>query len=220
MTNQDQRPVTVNINIETKGCRWPAIAVATVLITLTLAALLMRAYWTFSGSAILPQAIQAQPSPPASEGSAGQGRAQEARVREALRKEGYEQPLGDSDTAIRPNLGLKANEGRIADFLGRHPILNRWLVAESKGGNMESAMSQLRNTARILWQRNPAATPLNTEFRIYTSSDQFQKLQLAADMNKMGGYELKEGFLGYYNESGVWVNEMIEGVKILVLVTP
>jgi len=218
MTNQDQRPVTVNINIETKGCRWPAIAVAIVLITLALVALLMRAYWTLGGSAILPQAVQAQPSPPASEGSVGQGQAQETRVREALRKEGYEQPLGDSDIAIRQNLGLKANEGRIADFLGRHPTLNRWLVAESKGSDIESAVGQIRNTAQLLWRRGLGADLTNTDLRLYTTQEQYNRL--LASVDKQIGYGVQNGYLGYTNELDVWVYETVQGLKILVQVAP
>lgn len=218
MINQEQRPITVNacMRIESKGCRSLAIAA----IIAALAFLLMFAYWHI-GRVILPaRAIPAQASPPPSEGGSQQGQAQESRVREMLRKEGYEQPLGESDTAIRQNLGLKANESKVADFVGHNPANDRWLVAESKGGNMESAMGQLRNTARNLWQRNSSATPGNTDFRIYTSSEQYQKLQLSSQINKMGGYELREGYLGYYNEVGTWIDEVIEGAKVLVMIAP
>ena len=141
-------------------------------------------------------------------------------MRESLRKEGYEQPLGDSDTAIRQSLGLKTNAGRIADFVGRHLSSRRWLVAESKGNDLQSAMLQLKNTAQRLWQMNPAANASNTEFRIYVNAEQFNKLQLPSSVNKMGGYALKDGYLGYTDDVLGWTFEMVEDVRVLILLAP
>ena len=216
MINQEQRPVTVTVNIETKGCRGPAIAAIIALVVF----LLVLTYWSVGGLLVPSQVIQAQPSPPVSEGGNGQGQAQESRVREALRKEGYEQPLGDSDTAIRQNLGLKANEGKIADFVGRNPVTNRWLAAESKGGNFATAIDQLKNTARLLWQRNPSATSANTEFRIYTNAEQYAKLQLPPEASRLGGYAMRDGYLGYTDSALGWVYETIDGVRVLVMLAP
>ena len=218
MINQEQRPVTVNacIRIETKGCRGPAIAAIIAICVF----LMMLTYWSMGGLLASPQTIQAQPSPPASEGGTGQGQAQESRVREALRKEGYEQPLGDSDTAIRQNLGLKANEGKIADFVGRNPTTDRWLAAESKGSNFATAIDQLKNTARLLWQQNPSATAANTEFRIYTNAQQYAKLQLSPEASRLGGYAIRDGYLGYTDNALGWVYETIDGVRVLVMMAP
>lgn len=218
MINQEQRPVTVNacIRIETKGCRGPAIA---AIISMG-AILLMLTYWSMGGLFVPTQVIQAQPSPPASEGGNGQGQLQESRVREALRREGYEQPLGDSDTAIRQNLGLKADEGKIADFVGRNPTTNRWLAAESKGSNFATAIDQLKNTARLLWQGNPSATPGNTDFRIYTNAQQYAKLQLPPEASRLGGYAMRDGYLGYTDNALGWVYETIDGVRVLIMLAP
>ena len=132
----------MRIPIETKGYRRPIIGVIIAALVL----LLTLTYGRMIGWNVPAQTIQAQPSPPVSEGGAQQGQAQELRVREVLQKEGYEQPLGNIDTAIRQNLGLKANEGKIADFVGRNSANDRWLVAESKGGDLRSAVRQLRIT--------------------------------------------------------------------------
>ena len=137
-------------------------------------------------------------------------------MRESLRKEGYEQPLGESDTAIRQKLGLKVNEGKVADFVGRNPATDRWLIAESKGGDLQSAMGQLKNTARHLWKINQTANASNTDFRIYTNAEQFQKLQLPDDVSRMGGYALREGYLGYTDEVIGWSFETVDGIRILV----
>lgn len=214
MINQEQRPVTVNVTIDTKGCRGPAIAA----VIGTLVFLLVLIYWG-SGSAMLPaQSLQAQPSPPASEGGSVQGQAQESRVREALRKEGYEQPLGNSDTAIRQNLGLKANQGRIADFIGRHLSSKRWLVAESKGADIESAVGQIRNTVQLLWRRGLGADVSNTELRLYTTRQQYDRL--LSSFNQQVGYGVHDGYLGYTSELNGWVYETVQGLKILVQIAP
>ncbi len=206
----------MRIPIETKGYRRPIIGVIIAALVL----LLTLTYGRMIGWNVPAQTIQAQPSPPVSEGGAQQGQAQELRVREVLQKEGYEQPLGNIDTAIRQNLGLKANEGKIADFVGRNSANDRWLVAESKGGDLRSAVRQLDNTAQRLWQRNMGANPANTEFRVYTNSNQFSKLQVPVNESKMGGYVMRDGYLGYTDEMGEWIYETINGSRILVFLAP
>lgn len=45
--------------------------------------------------------------------------------------------------------------------------------------------------------------------------------QLLYDSNlSLGGYRVREGFLGYINESGQWVWELINGVRVSVQVHP
>ncbi len=206
----------MQIPFEKKSYRAPifgSIAIGLVL-------LLILAYWRISSLTASVAVIQAQPSPPASEGNTSRGQAQESHVRELLNKEGYEQPLGNNDVAIRQNLGLRANEGKIADFVGKNSSSDRWLVAESKGGDLRAAVRQLDNTAQRLWQKNIGATPTNTEFRVYTNANQFDKLQVAVDESKMGGYVIRDGYLGYTDEIGTWIYENINGARILVLLAP
>ena len=81
-------------------------------------------------------------------------------------------------------------------------------------------MAQLKNTAQRLWQINPAANVSNTEFRIYVNADQFNKLQLPSGINRMGSYALQDGYLGYTDDVVGWTFEMVENVRVLVLLAP
>ena len=213
MINQEQRPATVNVTIQAK--RRIYYGLVSVAILSVVAVLFVLIYLQMSGTMALSQTAQVQPSPPVTE---GQGQAQESRVREALHKEGYEQPLGNSDTAIRQTLGLKTNQGRVADFVGRHLSSRRWLVAESKGVDIESAVGQIRNTAQLLWRRGLGADMSNTELRLYTTPQQYNRLLVSVD--KQIGYGVRDGYLGYTDELGAWIYETVQGLKILVQVVP
>ena len=90
------------------------------------------------------------------------GAIQEQIVRENLSPYS-DQAFGATDDAIRENLGTG---GRAADFVGRTKWGDGWLVAESKGTNLEHAYTQLQATYRALVNRVPAASG-NTSMRIY-----------------------------------------------------
>jgi len=87
---------------------------------------------------------------------------QEARMRSWLVSLGYQQPYGTTDAEIRRRLGIT---GKCADFVGYHPEQGRWLVAESKGGDIEAAYLQIANTLQGLLARETAAVG-NTELQI------------------------------------------------------
>ena len=141
------------------------------------------------------------------------GPLQEQIVRESLARN-YQQVYGTSDTEIRQGLGL---QGKIADFVGYNSQQGRWLIAESKGSDMYKAVKQLQNTMQGVINK-AGATTSNVDLRIYTSSSNMQRL---VDSNlSLGGYRVREGFLGYINESGQWVWELINGVRVSVQVHP
>lgn len=144
------------------------------------------------------------------------GEEQEARVRSRLVAEGYEQPFGVSDKEIRRNLGFR---GKCADFVGYHHRLDKWLIAESKGGNLEPAEAQLENTIRGLLARELKAKG-KIELRIYISADQYAKLfDDPIEANGCDGYFLRgsDPYLGIYGFGSVWSYIEIEGIRVLTL---
>jgi hypothetical protein len=100
------------------------------------------------------------------------GEAQEKSVRARLTNQGYEGPYGSTDAQIKKRLGIK---GRCADFVGYHPKEGKWLICESKGGDMDTAYEQLKNTMNGLLAKEPASNG-KTDLRIYTSPHNYQKL--------------------------------------------
>ena len=217
MLNRTQKRTTSDVTPD-KINGQPNLAVAAAVLLLSVALLL--AY--IGAGAIGPptQTLNVQPSPPASEGaSQQQGREREARVRAKLREEGYEQPFGEDDQLIRQNLQLKPGQ-KVADFVGRSADGERYLVAESKGNDIDKAFRQLDETANALWKKNVGATPANTEFRIYVNDTTWSKLQLSPTLNNTGGYTVLEGYLGHTGEVEVIDLTMISGNKILVLLAP
>ncbi|HEX9989564.1 MAG TPA: hypothetical protein VGE45_13945 [Chloroflexia bacterium] len=118
------------------------------------------------------------------------GEEQEARVRSRLVAEGYEQPYGASDDEIRRNLGFR---GKCADFVGYHPKLDRWLIAESKGSDLWSAEIQLANTLTALLDIQVVAKGM-IELHIYTKPSQYSRLR--QEPHGTGGYYREGDFLG------------------------
>ncbi len=215
--NQDrQQKITTETTNGVRGQRGLAILAMLGLLLV----LLLLAYMSVGIVALPVQTGDVQPSPPAGEGSSQrQGRERELRVRAKLRGEGYEQPFGEDDQLIRQNLQLKPGQ-KVADFVGRNANGERYLVAESKGNDLDKAFRQLEDTANALWKKNVGATPANTEFRIYINDTQWAKLQLPTDMSRTGGYTLHDSFLA--NNSGIGPETLeyvlIQGKKLLVLV--
>ena len=147
---------------------------------------------------------------------------QEERVRRTLVAEGFTQPYGASDEEIRRKLRLK---GPCADFVGYNPQSGRWLIAESKGGNLEAAERQLRNTVRALLKQEPAAKG-EVDLQIHVDARNYQRLHEDPLLSAaLGGYYLREGddYLGNYlkhNEHFIWTYSEVEeeeGTRILVV---
>jgi hypothetical protein len=120
--------------------------------------------------------------------------------------------LGASDEAIRSALGLR---GKVADFVGYNARQNRWLIAESKGGNIGDAFDQLANTTKGLLDKYPGA---QVKLRIYVNVEKYSILERGGDL---GGYVMNaQRQLGWVNELKQWVDAEIAGVKILALQAP
>jgi len=138
---------------------------------------------------------------------------QEQRVRDALTEEGYTQPYGVDDQEVAKNLGIK---GKVADFVGYNDEIDSWLIAESKGGNIDHAIKQLENTNAGLTNTRGVGS---TEFRIYTNADQYPKLQ---GPQGLAGYRVdSNGYLGWIDEfSSEWHYVEVDGVKVLVQMIP
>lgn len=139
------------------------------------------------------------------------GEAQEASVRARLLNEGYTQPYGASDDQIRKGLRIR---GKCADFVGYHTQQGRWLIAESKGSNMDAAYYQLMNTMKGLLAKEPTSKG-KTDLQIYTSHDNYKRL--IEDERGLSGSRLRDGLLGYFDESKIWHYAEIQGVRIQVV---
>lgn len=122
--------------------------------------------------------------------------------------------IGTSDDHVRTYLGL-SQKSKIADILGTNKVTGRWLVAESKGNRMDTAVNQLRVTVDGLLNKHPSAGG-QIDLRIYTNELQWNRI--INDPRGLGGYKLDpNGFLGYFDDTlGTWVYEEIHGMRILV----
>lgn len=138
------------------------------------------------------------------------GEEQEARVRSRLVAEGYEQPYGTTDDEIRRNLGIT---GKCADFVGYHPQLDRWLIAESKGSDLWSAEIQLANTLVALLGIQGRAKG-KIELRIYTNPSQYSRL--GQEPHGTGGYYREGDFLGTKPDGINFESAEILGDRILI----
>lgn len=138
---------------------------------------------------------------------------QEDSVRNMLANRGFRQVYGVSDSEIRSNLGIN---GKTADFVGFDSNQGRWLVAESKGSDMDSAVKQLQNTVRGLFDKERFATINNTELRIYTNQKTLERMQ-NPQLGTSGWY-VKDGYLGYFTDEAKknFVYQTIDGMKVWV----
>ncbi|NJM41510.1 MAG: hypothetical protein HC853_12460 [Anaerolineae bacterium] len=162
----------------------------------------------------LSEAISPMP-PRASDPAPQRGAVQESSVRDALREEGYEQPFGTSDIEIRANLGMR---GKIADFVGYHRETGRWLVAESKGGNIQDAFNQLSNTQKALSTKEPGSLGV-TDLRLYLKPDQYAKL--VSEPANIAGWRVQNGVLGWLEDkTKEWVFAEINGIRVFVFAAP
>ena len=142
-------------------------------------------------------------------GKGSLGEAQEERVRQQLVAEGYQQPYGTTDIEIRRNLGIL---GKCADFVGYHARLDRWLIAESKGNDMQSALEQIESTLHALIATEVSAAK-HIELRIYTNQQQYERL--TKDPRGASGYHVKGSFLGYRPER-TFIYSIINGNRVQV----
>jgi len=141
------------------------------------------------------------------------GPEQEQALRSLLARE-YEQKYGETDSAIRTNLGIR---GKVADFLGYNGKSNRWLIAESKGGDIDSAYKQLSNTMKGLLGKESGSAG-NIDLRIYSNANQFSKL---TGTDGLGGWRVNsEGLLGWLDEYNRWNYAEIQGVRVTVQSAP
>jgi hypothetical protein len=163
---------------------------------------------TGMGETISPGGQNPNPSPEQ------RGQTQEDAVRDAIQREGYEQPFGTTDAEIRTNLSV---QGKTADMVGYHPAQDRWLIAESKGGDIRTAYDQLENTMDALLKRNPSIPSSKVELKIYTNAEQFRKMT----QGDLAGWRVDENkYLGWRDIDEVWHYAELKGNRILVQVAP
>jgi RHS repeat-associated protein len=142
-----------------------------------------------------------------------QGPERENRVREMLSRR-YQQAFGVSDAEIRTNLGI---QGKTADFVGYNSGNGRWLIAESKGSDIDMAIKQLQNTMNGLLNKT-GFQPGDIDLRVYTNTSNYQRLFNSP--GGLGGYLVRDGFLGYTTEAGEWVWQLINGIRVSVQAVP
>ena len=95
------------------------------------------------------------------------------------------------------------------------------MIAESKGTDITSAVKQLENSASGLFDKEVGANASNTDLRIYTSQNNLAEMTNASsEATKFGGYSVRDGYLGYYNESREWLYEQVKGVRVQVVAAP
>jgi hypothetical protein len=161
-----------------------------------------------------PGGTNSEGEPPPSTEPTNVGLAQEDRVRTHLRHEGYTEPYGADDTEIARQLGIK---GKRADFVMQHGDTKRWLIADSKGGDMYSATQQIENTAKGL--QNKGVHLGEMDFKVYTNEAQYEKLLHSDD--GVGGYRVNgDGALGWFDEAHTWQYAEVEGKRITVHKAP
>jgi hypothetical protein len=121
----------------------------------------------------------------------------------------YGQPFGESDAEIRSRLGVR---GKVADFVGYNREQDRWLIAESRGSDLDFAYLQLLETAERLQVVVPTSA-CRVSLRLYLSP--LQRVRLARD--GLGGWRLRDGLLGWLGESNDWHDAEIAGSRVVVL---
>ena len=154
-----------------------------------------------------------QSGEPANPGGWDPGKYQEEQIRQQLANRGYQQVHGMNDSEIARNLGIR---GKVADFLGYNSQQGRWLIAESKGSDIDTAIKQLENTMQGLLAKNPAVRTGDIDLHIYLNERQFIRFFQAKE-----GWGILEGKLGYFDYTAQqWTFYEINGVPIYVYVAP
>ena len=153
--------------------------------------------------------------PPIRPSSSAEDFAREARVRRALDRERWEQVLGEDDTAIARALRLQNQ--RCADFAGVRGDAE-WLVAESKGSNIDHAVEQLSNTLRGI--RAKGLPVKSVELRIYFKPEVWARLTNANPAVNNFGYRVINNAIVSVGENEQWVELMIDGIKVQGFLAP
>ncbi|MCA9933925.1 MAG: RHS repeat-associated core domain-containing protein, partial [Anaerolineales bacterium] len=136
------------------------------------------------------------------------GRAREDYIRQFLRNDGWT-INAESDTQVRTQLGLR---GESADFLGTKN--GRYLIGESKGMNIDKAVSQLQQTVDGLFNINPSAMG-NTDVHLYVNQTAWDQLS----QGWLNSYRVQNGILQWY-DGEMWNYTMAGNELIQVFVIP
>jgi hypothetical protein len=144
-----------------------------------------------------------------------EGIEREERVRSKVVGEGFDQPLGKSDAEIREQLHLP-EDSKVADVVGKRG--DQWRIAESKGGNVDDAVTQVKNTANALLKEHPEAAG-KLDLEVYVKPEVFKKLESGQMVG--GGYYMRDGKLGVeIDDVGTFRFEEAHGIPIKVLAAP
>jgi hypothetical protein len=173
------------------------LLVALILLFIALMRMLPKGF-----SDVIPQPYPSTEPPSAN---------QEASVRKALKEDGWQEILGEEDTAIARSLNLKGQP--VADYLG-YKDGGHWLVAEVKGIDILQAEAQLRSTFAAVLR---SGLPTNSfEFRIYLNANAYTRVQASTGY---GGYFIRSGYLERF-QAEQFIRVLINGAPIQVLPLP
>jgi hypothetical protein len=143
-----------------------------------------------------------------------EGIEREERVRSKVVGEGFDQPLGKSDADIRRGLRLP-EDSKVADVVGKRG--DQWRVAESKGGNIDAAVTQVTNTANALVKMHPEAAG-KLELEVYVKQKVFEKLESG---QSIGGLFMIDGKLAVESDPArTFVFAEVHGAPIKILAAP
>lgn len=184
------------------------------LILLTLAMVLLALLLLHLVSAF-EVAGSASPQPPIRPSPSAKDSAREARVRRLLEDEKWEQVLGEDDQAIAK--ALRIQNQACADFAGVQGDAE-WLVAESKGSDIDHAARQLENTLRGI--RAKGLPVKSVELRIYFKPDVWARLTSVDPTISNFGYKVINDVIVLSGENDEWVQLVIDGIKVQGFLAP
>ena len=184
------------------------------LILLTLALVLLALLLLRLVSA-LEVAGSASPQPPIRPSPSAKDSAREARVRRLLEDEKWEQVLGEDDQAIAK--ALRIQNQACADFAGVQGDAE-WLIAESKGSDIDYAARQLENTLRGI--RAKGLPVKSVELRIYFKPDVWARLTSVDPTISNFGYKVINDVIVLSGENDEWVQLAIDGIKVQGFLAP
>jgi hypothetical protein len=93
-------------------------------------------------------------------------------------------------------------------------------VESKAGSDVSSAVEQLANTSRALFNSGHGANSSNTHLIFHTNRETLVGLlQNQPGSTMYGGYSVQNGFLAYWDvKTGTWIHEIVNGVRISVVV--
>ena len=157
----------------------------------------------------------ASPQPPIRPSPSAKDSAREARVRRLLEDEKWEQVLGEDDQAIAK--ALRIQNQACADFAGVQGDAE-WLIAESKGSDIDHAARQLENTLRGI--RAKGLPVKSVELRIYFKPDVWARLTSVDPTISNFGYKVINDVIVLSGENDEWVQLVIDGIKVQGFLAP